>query len=138
MCILLLCRPELDDNETSSSDESLTHQEIVSHLQPETVLADLQVAQSEPVVEHKVAEELAEKPVDQEKPDFKQVCWKLFWCLYRGLCLILCFTKGLGFKFQREPVLYKHGHQIHRPVELLTCNISLFINLLHKNAFTTS
>lgn len=102
MCILLLCRPELDDNESSSSDESMTHKEIVSHLQPETVLADLQVAQSEPVVEHKAAEEPADKPVEQEKPDFKQVCWKLFWSLYRGLCLILCFTKELGFKFQRE------------------------------------
>lgn len=67
-----VCRAALDENASSSSDESVTHGEIATHTQPETTV-DEQVAQTEDVVQHTVAKEPVEKPVDQEKPDFKQV-----------------------------------------------------------------
>jgi len=69
-CVLLLCRPELDETVSSSSDESVTHEEVVSHAQPETT-ANEQVVDSEDVVQQ--PEEPVDKPPLQEKPDFKQV-----------------------------------------------------------------
>lgn len=64
--------PELHENASSSSDESVTEEETVVDTQPETT-ADEQFAQTENVVEHTVAEEAEDKPIDQEKPDFKQL-----------------------------------------------------------------